>query len=71
MRSRIRAERRARRWTLEQFGRLIGVDASMVSLIETGKRQPSAEVRAAIARELKLPAEYLFTPNDLAVEGAA
>jgi transcriptional regulator with XRE-family HTH domain/quercetin dioxygenase-like cupin family protein len=61
---RIREERVRRNWTLRGLAREIGVSASLISQIETGKSQPSVSTLYAITTALGLPIEQLFTASD-------
>ena len=62
---RIREERSRRAWTVRGLAREIGVSASLISQIETGKSQPSVSTLYAITTALQLPIEDLFiTPTD-------
>jgi transcriptional regulator with XRE-family HTH domain/quercetin dioxygenase-like cupin family protein len=66
---RIRAERVRRSWTLRGLAREIGVSASLISQIETGKSQPSVGTLYAITTALELPIEELFAQTDGATSG--
>jgi DNA-binding XRE family transcriptional regulator/quercetin dioxygenase-like cupin family protein len=66
---RIRAERVRRSWTLRGLAREIGVSASLISQIETGKSQPSVGTLYAITTALELPIEELFALQDDGVSG--
>ena len=46
---RIRHERVARGWTLDELGAQVGVAGSQLSLIENGKREPKLSLLQAIA----------------------
>ena len=58
---RIREERVRRNWTLRGLAREIGVSASLISQIETGKSQPSVSTLYAITTALGLSIEHLFS----------
>jgi DNA-binding XRE family transcriptional regulator/quercetin dioxygenase-like cupin family protein len=66
---RIRAERVRRSWTLRGLAREIGVSASLISQIETGKSQPSVGTLYAITTALELPIEELFALQDDGASG--
>ncbi|HSE10916.1 MAG TPA: cupin domain-containing protein [Nocardioidaceae bacterium] len=65
---RIRRERTSRDVTIRALAREIGVSASLISQIETGKSQPSVSTLYAITTALGLPLEQLF---DAEPDGAA
>ncbi|WP_328492699.1 XRE family transcriptional regulator [Streptomyces sp. NBC_00414] len=58
--ARIRRARTARGMSLRALAREIGVSASLVSQIETGKSQPSVSTLYAITTALAIPVESLF-----------
>ncbi|WP_238431743.1 helix-turn-helix domain-containing protein [Streptomyces cavernae] len=60
---RIRQARLARGMSLRGLAREIGVSASLISQIETGKSQPSVSTLYAITTALALPVEELFEPH--------
>jgi transcriptional regulator with XRE-family HTH domain len=64
---RLREEREKRGVTVRGLAREVGVSASMVSQIETGKVQPSVSTLYAITMALGIAVEDLFTPG---VDGA-
>jgi len=66
---RIRAERTRQELTIRALADSIGVSASLISQIETGKSQPSVSTLYAITSALGLPIEDLFdeTPEPAAV----
>jgi transcriptional regulator with XRE-family HTH domain len=64
---RLREEREKRGVTVRGLAREVGVSASMVSQIETGKVQPSVSTLYAITTALGIAVEDLFTPG---VDGA-
>jgi transcriptional regulator with XRE-family HTH domain len=59
---RIRAERQRRGLSLRGLAREVGVSASMISQIETGKARPSVSTLYAIASVLGLSIQDMFTP---------
>jgi transcriptional regulator with XRE-family HTH domain len=61
--SRLREEREKRGVTVRGLARDVGVSASMVSQIETGKVQPSVSTLYAITTALGIAVEDLFTPS--------
>jgi len=70
---RIRAERLRRDLTLRALARDVGVSASMISQIETGKAQPSVSTLYAITSILGMSVQDLFeepAPAELAGPGA-
>src|SRR3954453_16889088 len=66
--ARIRAERQQRGATVRGLARDVGVSASLISQIETGKSLPSVSTLYAITTALGVPVEDLFDP---AVDAAA
>src|SRR5689334_3209931 len=58
--ARIREERLKRGVTLRALARAVGVSASMVSQIETGKSQPSVSTLYAITQALGISIEDVF-----------
>ncbi|MFL6077172.1 MAG: helix-turn-helix domain-containing protein [Mycobacteriales bacterium] len=58
--ARIREERLRRGLSLRALARDVGVSASLVSQIETGKSQPSVSTLYAITTALGIPVEDLF-----------
>jgi transcriptional regulator with XRE-family HTH domain len=61
---RIRQERQRRGISLRALAREVGVSASMISQIETGKSRPSVSTLYAITSALKMPLEEAFAPAD-------
>jgi transcriptional regulator with XRE-family HTH domain len=62
--ARLRAERERRNLSLSELARRLGVTASLISQIETGKSKPSVVTLYDIASELGLSVdELLFTGN--------
>src|SRR5690606_10331650 len=69
---RLREEREKRGVSVRGLARDVGVSASMVSQIETGKSQPSVSTLYAITTVLGVTVEELFTPRlELSPEAAA
>ncbi|MEU9185753.1 XRE family transcriptional regulator [Streptomyces sp. NPDC048484] len=69
--ARIRRARTARGMSLRGLAREIGVSASLISQIETGKSQPSVSTLYAITTALSIPVESLFDADaDADAEGA-
>ncbi|MBA2810539.1 helix-turn-helix transcriptional regulator [Streptomyces sp. KM273126] len=64
--ARIRQARVERGMSLRALAREIGVSASLVSQIETGKSQPSVSTLYAITTALSLSVEALFDARDTA-----
>jgi transcriptional regulator with XRE-family HTH domain len=60
---RIRAERLRRDLSLRALAREVGVSASMISQIETGKAQPSVSTLYAITSTLGLSIQEVFEPE--------
>lgn len=60
---RLREERERRGVSVRGLAREVGVSASMVSQIETGKAQPSVSTLYAITTALGITIEDLFTPS--------
>ncbi len=57
----VRAERVRQGRTVRGLAREVGVSASLISQIETGKSQPSVSTLYAITTALAIPIEALFT----------
>ncbi|MGP4048934.1 helix-turn-helix domain-containing protein [Streptomyces sp. 2A115] len=64
--ARIRHARTARGMSLRGLAREIGVSASLISQIETGKSQPSVSTLYAITTALSIPVESLFDGEETA-----
>ncbi|MGW0567406.1 helix-turn-helix domain-containing protein [Streptomyces tauricus] len=62
--ARIRRARTAKGMSLRALAREIGVSASLVSQIETGKSQPSVSTLYTITTALAIPVESLFDAED-------
>ncbi|MGW1212766.1 helix-turn-helix domain-containing protein [Streptomyces sp. NPDC002499] len=62
--ARVRRARQARGMSLRALAREIGVSASLVSQIETGKSQPSVSTLYAITTALGISIESLFDGGD-------
>src|SRR5690554_7162246 len=60
---RLREEREKRGVTVRGLAREVGVSASMISQIETGKAQPSVSTLYAITSALGITIEDVFTPS--------
>jgi transcriptional regulator with XRE-family HTH domain len=67
--ARIRAERQRRGETVRGLARDIGVSASLISQIETGKSLPSVSTLYAITTALRVPVDVLFDPAELDRDG--
>jgi transcriptional regulator with XRE-family HTH domain len=61
--ARLREEREKRGVSVRGLARDVGVSASMVSQIETGKAQPSVSTLYAITTALGITVEDVFTPG--------
>lgn len=59
--TRLKAIRKERQLTQEQFAELVGISVDFLSLIERGINAPSFDVLENIARKLRLPVKELFT----------
>jgi transcriptional regulator with XRE-family HTH domain len=64
--TRLREERERRGMSVRGLAREVGVSASMVSQIETGKAQPSVSTLYAITTALGITVEDVFTPGAVA-----
>ena len=62
--ARLREERERRGLTLRELARRLGVSASLVSQIETGKTQPSVRTLYAMVSELDVSLDELFAAAD-------
>ncbi|WP_329332414.1 XRE family transcriptional regulator [Streptomyces sp. NBC_00663] len=65
--ARIRQARQERGVSLRALAREVGVSASLVSQIETGKSQPSVSTLYALTTALGISVESLFEPGEAAV----
>lgn len=70
MGERIRAERLRRGVSLRALARDVGVSASMISQIETGKTRPSVSTLYAITSALGVSVEEVFAPEPERVPAA-
>ena len=61
---RLRDARLARGISLRSLARDLGVSASLISQIETGKSQPSVSTLYAITSALGISIEHVFAPRD-------
>lgn len=59
---RLREARAARKMSVRALGEAVGVSASMISQIETGKSRPSVSTLYAITTALEISVEELFLP---------
>jgi transcriptional regulator with XRE-family HTH domain len=59
----LREWRTARGWTLADVGGLTGLTVSYLSLIERGLRDPTPQVKIAIARRVGARVGELFPPE--------
>jgi transcriptional regulator with XRE-family HTH domain len=66
---RLRAERRARGWTIERLAAASGVSRAMISKIERGESSPTAVVIGKLSAALELSVSELLAPG--AAEGTA
>jgi transcriptional regulator with XRE-family HTH domain/quercetin dioxygenase-like cupin family protein len=67
---RIRAERARRGVTVRGLAREVGVSASLISQIETGRSQPSVSTLYAITTALDISIEDIFAPGPAELSGA-
>jgi transcriptional regulator with XRE-family HTH domain len=58
---RVTSLRRRKGMTQAELGQAVGVTASFLSLVETGRRRPGAEVAQALAEQFGTTVEYLLT----------
>jgi transcriptional regulator with XRE-family HTH domain len=65
----IRRERLRRQLSLRELARHVGVSASMLSQVETGRARPSVSTIYAIAAELGLSIDALLSGDETAVAG--
>jgi transcriptional regulator with XRE-family HTH domain len=66
----IRRERQAQGLSLRELARRVGVSASMLSQVETGRTRPSVSTIYAIATELGLSIDALLSDKETAVATA-
>lgn len=69
--TRLREEREKRGVTVRGLAREVGISASMVSQIETGKAQPSVSTLYAMTTALGITVEDVFTPSGTEVAAPA
>lgn len=67
---RVRVERVRLGWTVRGLAREVGVSASLISQIETGKSQPSVSTLFAITTALDISIEALFSADGHEQAGA-
>lgn len=58
---RIGALRRERGMSQAQLAARLGISASAMGMYEQGRREPSADMLVALARELEVSTDYLLT----------
>lgn len=63
MKFRIKEHRDARDWSQEVLGKLAGLSKGYVSLLENGKRDPSAEALRSIAEAFSIDVTELIEPS--------
>jgi transcriptional regulator with XRE-family HTH domain/quercetin dioxygenase-like cupin family protein len=68
---RIRAARLARGLSLRALAREVGVSASLISQVETGKSQPSVSTLYAVTTALRISVEELFDAREEPVRAVA
>ena len=66
----IRRERQNQGLSLRELARRVGVSASMLSQVETGRTRPSVSTIYAIATELQLSIDALLSDREAAVATA-
>ena len=59
----LRHHRLLKEWSLRETGGLVGVSESLMSLFESGHRNPSPEIKVKLARIFGVPVEALFPPD--------
>lgn len=69
--SRLREERTRRGVSVRALARELGVSASLISQIETGKSQPSVSTLYAITTALQISVEDVFGPRRATDDGVA
>ncbi len=67
----VRREREKQRLSLRELARRVGVSASMLSQVETGRTRPSVSTIYAIATELGLSIDALLSAEETAAADAA
>lgn len=65
MRNNLAELRKARHMTQEQLAKQLGVSRQTVISIERGRFDPSLPLAFAIAREIGLPIESIFSPDEV------
>lgn len=63
MKDRIKKVRKLNDLTMEQFGSIIGITKSSVSLLESGKNSPSEQTLKLICKEFNINMDWLQTGN--------
>ena len=58
---RIAVLRRSFGWSQKELAKQLGISASTVGMYEQGRREPSAELVVAMARELGVSTDFLLT----------
>jgi len=58
---RLRTRRESLNVTQQQLARAVGLSAQHISAIEVGRRDPSLETLALLAKELGVSTDYLIT----------
>ena len=67
---RIRQVRQKNNLTMEEFGKRIGIKKNSISLIESGKNNPSEQTILSICREFNINEEWLRTGNGTATKSS-
>lgn len=71
MKDRIKQVRESEGLTMDSFGNRIGITRSSVSLLESGKSNPSNQTIKFICREFKINEEWLLTGEGAMHSGSA
>lgn len=59
----LRHHRTLREWSLRELAGLVGISESLMSLYESGHRNPPPQIKVRLARVLGVPVEALFPPD--------
>ena len=65
---RIAALRRKEGWSQAQLAQKLGISPSAVGMYEQGRREPSAQLLVALAREFQVSTDYLLTGQPTAAD---
>lgn len=61
---RIRAYRKLKGYTQEEFARTLGISVSVMGEVERGTRKPSEQLIRNAAKALNIEVEELLSPGD-------